>query len=163
MPIGDTSKPTWVLYRSNPTVVPSRRRHISVPRTHRCIFTKTIISLRYFNNVPCLLGELTCEDYGNPSCPDVFQKPDGDSYQCGSNDTLPNCRDSPDPLVSVVYVECVGFFGAFGIALAYLFYIQLASLLLGYCFYRCFCSKNDDTPNSMFQDMQEFVMTSMEK
>ena len=125
----------------------------------------TLIETVY--NVPCLLGELTCEDYGNPSCPDVFQKPDGSMYQCGgggsSNDTLPNCHDFSDPLVSVVYVECVGFFGAFGIALAYLFYIQLAALLLGYCFYRCCCSKNDDTPNTMFQDMQEFVMTSMEK
>ena len=109
--------------------------------------------------VPCLLGELTCEDYGGPSCPNVFQT-DGSHYQCGSNDTLRNCHDYSDPLVSVVYVECVGFFGAFGIALAYLVYIQLAALLLGYCFYRCCCSVNDYPPNTMFQDMQEFVMTS---
>jgi hypothetical protein len=64
--------------------------------------------------------------------------------------------------VSVVYIECVGFFGAFDIALVYLTYVQLAALVIGYCTYRvCCCSKNDENPNSTFTDIKEMLMTSM--
>ena len=104
----------------------------------------------------CLLGDLTCDDYGNIRCPDRFK---GDNHIC-TQGVPPNCA-AFGALASVVYTECTGFYDSFGVALAYLTYVQIAAAVLGYSVYRCCFAKHDDSPNPPVADIKEFVITGL--
>jgi hypothetical protein len=82
----------------------------------------------------CLLSGLTCQDYGDPFCPEQ-------DFHFKCSDDLPNCGDLGS-FASVVYIDGPSFTVAFGAALGYTVYVQafvlfVCLVLRHYCCRRC--------------------------
>lgn len=117
-------------------------------------------------DVPCLLGNLTCENYGDTRCPEVFQTGQSD-YLCNGlepGQELYNCADYENPFVSVVSMQCLSFFASLGLALPYVFYLQIVLFAIGYCFYRCCCYNDDeDEDTTMLSGIKDVMLHAVSR